>query len=421
MTVYRDLVLTVTAPPVGIPAWYTNATEGVWTDLTLSHTLDAVKQPALTVSGVTKDNAIAAILPWVGACVDSVRGDLLLVANGGHGDGWSNAAYGFRYTADTPGWYCLSEQTPSASIDSTPADGTIQQYADGRMRAVHGWNRVCFAGGKVWYTAQDSTAGNDKFAWGLWSYDPATPGIPAGPGGTPLPWTNGAKIVAAGETRGPWKYWGQMSGNTTEGGGPACYDPTSGLVWSFGANYGGQLFFTVNPTTGAYTQYTTAHEPRVLKSMWAVPTPAGIVVSHSQSAYLNTVLVLNRATKQWTTQPITGATNWNPTGIFGAVAGQFVEGWGAVYHPEANAIYAYDVQQLGASVRKISLSTWAVSTHTPGSGSTPVRSSAALSLGSYSKFNIVKVGTISGVDRYALLNVCHTTKVYAMKLPAGGL
>ena len=417
---YRDFILNVTAPLTGVPAWYANAAESVWTDLTLSHTLDSVKQPTLG----SKDNAIAAILPWTGACIDPVRGDLLMVANGGHGDGASNAAYGFRYMADTPGWYCLSAQTPIGSIDATPADGTIQQYADGRMRAVHGWNRVTFANGKVWYTAQDSTSSNDGFSWGVWSFDPATSGIPAGPGGTPLPWANGAKITTAGEVRGPWKYWGSLDTGTSDGGGPACYDSTSGMIWTFGANYGGQKFFTVNPADASFTKYTNSYEPRVLKSAWVVPTPLGLIAGERSG--VNRVQILNRATKAWsaqvTTPAVAGDNNFDPAGVFGTALGVLPEGWGAVYHPEANAIYAYDIQQLGAKIRKLNLSTWVWSTISPG-GVTPVRSAGAVSVshGSYSKFNIVKVGTVGGVDRYALLNVCHTTKVYAMKLPAGGL
>jgi hypothetical protein len=417
---YRDFQINVTAPLTGVPQWYVDATEGVWTDLTLSHTLEAVKQPTIG----SKDNAIAAILPWTGASVDNVRGDLLLVANGGHGDGASNAAYGFRYMANTPGWYCLSEQTPIGSIDATPADATIQQYADGRMRAVHGWNRAVFANGKHWYTAQDSTSNADAFAWGLWSYDTTTAGIPSGPGGSPLPWQNGAKIVAAGETRGPWKYWGQMDSNTTGGGGPACFDPWSDRIWTFHANSGMSFFFSVDPATGTFVKYTPSAPNWTMKSRWVVPTPVGLVTNSgvaTEPASRDTVSVLNRTTRVWTSQA-TNRVQWDVNGIFGTTEGYPCEGWGAVYHPEANAIYAYDVQQLGASVRKLNLSTWQWSTYTP-SGTTPVRSAgtAAVSHGSYSKFNIVKVGSPGGVDRYALLNVCHTTKVYAMKLPAGGL
>lgn len=182
---------------------------------------------------------------WTGACVDNTRGDLLMVANGGHTNGWANNAYGLRVRSDAPGWYRLNEGTPAtvcntnintvanpwqwddgtAWVDSSTWQ-TYHQWPDGRSRAMHTGASPVFSGDKVWFLTQMATGMvGSPDGRKIVSFNRAYSGLPSGPGSAPQAYTQDA---------GPWAVHGNVSWLTALSNGYIQYalDPVTGQAFS---------------------------------------------------------------------------------------------------------------------------------------------------------------------------------------------
>ena len=192
------------------PAWFLELPERKWTkiahgesysgaewlrgkrfwDVVPGHPGDHIG--ALQVlEGVNNEGPAAVFDDWTGACVDQERKELVLAANGGHGGYPGNEVYVLKLGQAKPGYERLCDPTPRFDPANparewwrydqlTYAGGGAGWNDDfqapatyGRMRAVHGWNRVAFGGGKVWYLAQESyvSASGGGHAASVWSFD----------------------------------------------------------------------------------------------------------------------------------------------------------------------------------------------------------------------------------------------------------
>ena len=287
----RQFMFTVSAPG-SYTSWYNALSERNWSAIpTTSGTYrgatfsEVWNGPSGSV-GSYGNTASQAFTSWSGACVDTARGDLLMVASGGHTDGWSNAAYALRVRSDQPGWYRLSEGTPASvcNININTAsnpwqwDGgtgyvdssswtTYHQWPDGRSRAMHTGSSPVFSGDKVWFISQQATNmvgspdGRKLVSWNR-SHVNTSGGqsLPSGPGSAPQPYEQNA---------GPWtvhgniggEFWGSSSGAYLQW----AVDPVTGKI--FGSNYIDERGWTTK------TVRITLGTPPTVET-WAATEPA---------------------------------------------------------------------------------------------------------------------------------------------------
>lgn len=123
--------------------------------------IDPARNPAFNPNLATNPNTTSApwsgnthftsiIVAWCGACYDQGQDVLWLPLGGGHADYAVNEAYSIRLADEAPTW--RMPRPPSGSIplglitlnDGQEASG---DYADGRPRATHSYNKHCYVPG----------------------------------------------------------------------------------------------------------------------------------------------------------------------------------------------------------------------------------------------------------------------------------
>lgn len=443
----------ITIASNAVPSWFASQTEKTWAavagnvDQTL---LYASQNPAQNGGQSYPGPGFDITKAYNGACVDQVRGEYVMAANGGHANYTGNEVYACKIRSETPYWYRLLDRTPWAqtsppfvsggSANSTAnlpnAQGNIPagyaaMYQDGRMRAQHGWHSNIFANGRVWYPTQQSTTGVGYSTPHAWSFDRTFSGLPQSPSRSPLAWANNA---------GPWEWLGTSdTGNRGTSAtsavnwgtqSPAAFDPVSGLIWYVRENAETGNWASLNTVTEAITTYGSGFGDN-LASTWAtvVYDPSGsdlwryLVVNTRNNPTRLYILNLKQATPTWSFVTVSSSAP-NVTGL------------GAVYHPASRSILCYDASDgnRGGTITKVRVptsgnayagGTWTVSTITPAGGSAdpstgvPTGGGAAAGQYTWSKFNIINdMG-----DGRAALVVCMdiTTPTYVYKLPTGEL
>lgn len=242
---------TFTVPVVastGLPTWYSGLSPLNWnvlpttTGTNRGATADVVWPAGLSVTSVYGHTALPAdpFTSWSGACVDQTRGDLLLVANGGHAsNGWANHALALRVRAEVPGWYRLNDPTPatvaSQGLENLPAwpdNNYYGSWPDGRSRAMHCGSMPVFQGGKVWFLNQAAINFSGGDARMIVNFNRSHVNtingqqMPSGPGDAPQTYEQNA---------GPWTSTGVLTswlGYYSNGYIQFAIDPVTGAAFS---------------------------------------------------------------------------------------------------------------------------------------------------------------------------------------------
>lgn len=311
------------------PAWWNSLAEDTWTTIATAsprRLVDVIQSPGSSrpPGGWGFENAILGA--FTGAAVDQTRGEYLIVAGGGHGDGANNSAYALSLRSATPAWRRLTDATPDANLGNLnlESDG---KFADGRPRAMHATN-VCWVGGtgiksRVVFPVMSSvTSGQGGHADWLLSFDRDV----LGAGATPLPWT-AANL-------GPWAFVKRTNGNSNwYGFGTAVYDPVTQKLFGISNGSGSfGIYWSITPVTandfGAIT--TQIDSSRWIAPGWATVAPdLGIVIVGNTAA--NNIQILNIATNTWATANQAGQGVWPGSTAYGGI-------YGCVYMPETKEI-----------------------------------------------------------------------------------
>ncbi|MBD8525880.1 hypothetical protein [Pseudomarimonas arenosa] len=152
------------------------------------------------------------IVPWCGACYDRDADALWLPLGGGHADYAGNEAYTLCLADELPTWRMPrppSGSIPLGLIDLNDGQEASGDYADGRPRAIHSYNKHCYVPGLgPLCTVQGSTAFS-------------------GQAGT-------ARTLLLNEMDGEWSTLTSHPAMGV-GYGAACYDSSLNRVWWLGA------------------------------------------------------------------------------------------------------------------------------------------------------------------------------------------
>lgn len=246
----------------GAPQWVTDLTVGsgwtpiaggtAWPGLASwqqgARISDQLPLPILDSAAFGSDHPSDIIKAWTGGCVDPVRREMLLVANGGHSSYVGNEAYALKLNQNTPAWHRLCDPTPNTPewlntgpipTTFTVADQPIVHY-DGRTRSMHTAGSPQYANGRVWFPIQTScTNGSGTSGQGIISFD--RDGVEQLPGDF-APWSSTDTFPY--QTHGVVGLSGGQSGVIF---GSSAYDPVDDRVWY----YGQSLCWAVNASTGA--------------------------------------------------------------------------------------------------------------------------------------------------------------------------
>ena len=117
------------AAPAGSADWFAEAAEKQWVEiagatqqqLRTRYQEDPNPDPFGTANGM---------LAYSGACIDQERKEILMIANGGHGDGSANEGYALDLTSASPSWVRLNDRTPWY-IATGGLSGTVHSSSNG--------------------------------------------------------------------------------------------------------------------------------------------------------------------------------------------------------------------------------------------------------------------------------------------------
>lgn len=436
--------------PGAAPSWFLAQPERTWkavasgSNQTLKYASENPPQPAL-------DSPFDVTKCYTGACVDQVRGEYVMAANGGHANYMGNEVYACQIRSENPAWYRLLDRSPDSVVSPPFRSGSTSEstanrkdaqghipagyaamFQDGRMRAQHGWHSNIFTNNRVWYPVQESPTGVGYSSAHAWCFNRGHGGLAGAPGQTPLAWSNDA---------GPWEWLGTsdagLKGDQSKSANfgtapPAALDPVTGKIWYSREDYGQNLWASLDTSTKAIRSATGS--ANTTSSSWAavVVDPTGLdlwrffVINCRDD---NMLAILNlKASNPYAASAWTRVAVSNPAVIRG--------GLGAVYHKASRSILLYDASDMrDASIYKLRVptnsdgtyagGTWQVSSVAAGSGganpSTGVPTGGGNASGQYtwSKFNIVEdMG-----NRQSALVVCmdNNSPVYVYKLPVLGV
>lgn len=364
--------------PGSAPSWFVSMDDGTWAT-PVTNTVDSVK-PSPLPPGSHETICTA----WTGGTVDPVRGEMLLAANGGHGDYSGNEVYACSIRSATPRWQRLT--TPSAATGGTDATNGPGTYGDGKPRAVHGWNRCVFGNGRVWYAGLDGMYPSGSWTTACWSFDRAS-----------AAWVyHGLGINPINQSSFSWQ------------GGAAAFDPVGNRVWSIAQYATGQGGYSVDASTGAIAPYD-----------WYFADNRGgdwMVVAHDVSPRV-LIHSVSRTGQIWILNLENPASAWvqkTPTGTPSGMA----DGAGAVYHAGSRSIFCW--RDYGARIRRLRVPadplggtySWAEVTPSPSNSVVPPAGPAQ---GTFGKFNMIPD---MGNGRAALVLLTSTMgPVYVYKIP----
>jgi hypothetical protein len=325
---------------------------------------------------------------YTGGCASQEHGELILVANGGHGDYSGNEGYACALRVASPVWVRLND--PSSVSGGTAALHSAMNYGDGRPRAVHGYGRCVFGNGRVWYAGMDSSYPDGYYSKACYAFVRDTL---------------------------EWEYHGNPAqGGATWEGGPAAYDRVANRVWSAAGYAESDGGYSVDAANGDITEYDWTLGGNPFSQAWSVvvhdKSPRCWIVGSVNDAEL-WILNLENVAAGWVQKTPTGT----PTG--------FIESAGAVYHSPSSAILVYH-HSYGTALRKLSVPSnpytgdyaW-TTVSAAGGGATPPGSVSGDFQGLYGKFNIIED---MGNGQSALVMVASTTgDTYVYKLPVAGV
>lgn len=420
------LILRKPQAVVTAPSWFTSMGTKEWTQLADQADFTAVAQLPEPTMG--NGSGISIIVGnFCGGCIDHVRRELLLVANGGHSDYCGNEGYAFAFGLEVPTWYRLTNRTPDGSIiyeTSGSGLGNVRvQYADGLCRAMHTWNVPVFHDGKVWFAYEtDYSRGNSGNTSAAWSFSRDACGDNYGA----FPIAYATVAANGGDGPGFWQYLGLKRSEEPQESSLGCYDhvnnriigidPTPGD--SVPAGLDDETVWTINPTnpTGSPEHFNVKPISGNPTLNWACATKTtpGIVVCGATSGELYVWDLSNRSGTKLTARTVSGSSGWDGT-----------YGWYGVWHEPSNAILMYNMRVMGGSktVVKLSMdntsdpfnSSWTASNISGAAGGvTP----PAAAVNSYSKFNLIPD---MGNGQGCLVVADYAQGVYAYKLPSGAL
>lgn len=323
------------------PAWWNALAEDTWTTVAAvapRRLTDQLPSPGSSRPAGGWGADIQILQGFNGGAVDQTRGEFIIAAGGGHGDGANNSAFALSLRAATPAWRRLTDCTPDANLGNLnlELDG---KFADGRPRAMHGTN-VEWVGGPgirsrvVWPVMSSVTSGQGGHADWLLSFDRDS----LGAGTTPLPWT-AANL-------GPWSFAQRTNGNSNwYGFGDAVYDPvTQKLIGISNGSGSFGIYWSVTPVTanGFGATQTFIDQSLWIAPGWATVCPElGIVVVGNSAS--QRIAVLNIATNTWSVPTMAGVGAFASSTAYGGI-------YGAVYMPETKEILVANPFETGATI-----------------------------------------------------------------------
>lgn len=224
---------------------------------------------------------------WCGAILDETTDTLWLPIGGGHGDYGGNEPYRIRLDADTPAWQML--RPPTGSLQSLPVvtvldDGLESSgvYADGRIRAIHSYNKAVYVPGVGPFLAHNAggyASGNG-------------PGEP------------NKRSFVMNESSGEWTQVGTHGDAYVPASGSGCtYDPLRHVVW-----YQAQGDAAIRKYSFATQQWTTHGNAHGYNGFIALTYIAAFdVIANNLSLGGASVLqVFDPVTSMWTQPPVQG-------------------------------------------------------------------------------------------------------------------
>lgn len=299
-------------------AWFLSQADNSWTTVAApsNQQIGAVQQTPYGIQGTGPGGSTAfsqsGIASFTGMYVDQRRAEYGCAANGGHGDGDDNSAFGLYLRDPNPTWRRLSDRTPDSQMTTSDLEVPLdsRKFLDGRPRAMHSTPQQ-WGDGRVWFPAMSSTtSGEGGSADAVLSFDRDTLGAAR----TPLAYTT-ANI-------GPWTFWGPTNQNPNWFGfGGSCFDrighqliAVSNGSGSFGIAW--QLVPTIGPNAGVSTAFLDGGH--FIMPYWVVCAhDLRIVVVFNgvdNTVYWLDLNPANTATyNKWSGPVATSGTAYNPT------------------------------------------------------------------------------------------------------------
>lgn len=389
-----------------MPSWFASMTDKTLTAVAGGAGYGSAYQngnrlaDVISDAGTTGPNLIAA---YSGA---SVCGTRLVPYGGGHGDRSLNDVNSIDLRSETPGYIQNRAETADRSGGDTANNGAAD-YADGRPRAIHGYERVVGTPSGLWLTAMDSMA---------------TSGVS---------YSSSKSFRFNIDGNGDWDAFSQALDNTqwlgsanAWLGGASCYDPTTDLLWVFAQGTSlstDYCCYVRNATTGAVVRRFKGYMPfgygqaRVLHDK----SPKIIVLAEGFTPSLRYVDISSLPADDST---LTFGT-LSSSGTILLPGGGSAHG-GMVYHAASSALLFWDGSGTRSSINKVPIpsdvtgGTYTGSMVTADASNTVVPT-AAQANGTFGRFNLIEnIG--GGRDALVIVNAI-TEPTFVYKLPEGGL
>jgi hypothetical protein len=427
------------------PEWFNRAPALTWLEIAGGQALPASWQRGANIiqrynedpgalPGTSRPTAITSAES--GACVDQAGKEFLMVANGGHGDGYGNEGYALALATDVPGWIRLNDRTPMSHGDellieesySTEHSLAPAVYRDGRSRAMHTIHNQTFANQRVWFPMQNSVAskqGNSNLHVVAFNRELVR-------GREPLAWSR--------NNIEPWEFYGPVgfdvppvTVNSTLAFGSSAYDERTGLIWYLPKN--SRYYWSVvtsGPNIGKTQVFDAGTAWKTGGEMWSAMCPTlGIMIVGVRSTHSIYVFVPDLAGSTGARLgPFQTSTQF---GWGNNVADGFAQHWGAVFLRSTSSLLLYNSDrryQLGQRVRRLQIPVtsagkfdpdpnrvWQWTEHGMG-GVEPIPGDSVF--GTFSRFNLVE--DMDGLGNQALV-LCTGIRnpTYVCKIPAGAI
>jgi hypothetical protein len=403
----------------GSPTWFASLAEKTWTviakgtgtDFTSGATLASVNPNTVGINGTTGFASV--IKAWCGAAANQTQKELMLVANGGHGDYWGNGVYALQLNRSIPRWFRLSDPSPASTFLTNPPCNVYglspAVYGDGRPAAMHTSNSVSHGNGKAYVMGQVAYSNIGGGNTSIFSFDRASLG--ADPS-APLAHNGGT---------GPWTYHGTSSLSSVYGFQCSTFDTLRNVAWGFCGISESEscLYYTIN-AAGTINSYNTGQFQSLnWQSAFAVylPDVDRILINSQTSGKFSIINPANPGTVE----------SFVTVSGFPTYPGAFA--FGAFYHQPSQSILFYSKQFAGdGSIRKLKIprsgnvistnaAGWVLSTIAKAGGVNPSHEYGD-DAGVYNKFNVIQdMG--NGQGCIVLTTGLDNGFTYVYKLPVG--